>query len=43
MKRCVESGLWVPSKDDPATSTEDGFVKKDDVEEEEEEVYDEVK
>merc|ERR1719369_1680909 len=40
MKRCVESGLWVPSKDDPATSTEDGFVKKDN---EEEEVYQEVK
>merc|ERR1719430_3032524 len=41
MKRCVDSGLWVPSKDDPATSTEDGFVKKDN--EEEEEVYQEVK
>merc|ERR1711915_202673 len=43
MKRCVDSGLWVPSKDDPATSTEDGFVKKDAEEDEEEEVYDEVK
>ncbi len=29
MKRCVESGLWVPSKEDPATNTEDGFTKKD--------------
>eukprot|EP00088_Acartia_fossae_P071219 TRINITY_DN9734_c0_g1_i1.p1 TRINITY_DN9734_c0_g1~~TRINITY_DN9734_c0_g1_i1.p1 ORF type:complete len:382 (+),score=166.82 TRINITY_DN9734_c0_g1_i1:91-1236(+) len=29
MKRCVDSGLWVPSKDDPGTNTEDGFVKKD--------------
>ena len=43
MKRCVDSGLWVPSSEDPGTSTEDGFVKapvEDDVEEE---VYDEVK
>lgn len=29
MKRCVDSGLWCPSKEDPATNTEDGFVKKD--------------
>ena len=42
MKRCVDSGLWVPSSEDPGTSTEDGFVKAP-VEEEEEEVYDEVK
>merc|ERR1712106_133224 len=42
MKRCVDSGLWCPSQDDPTTSTEDGFVKKDD-EEEGEEIYDEVK
>jgi len=41
MKRCVDSGLWVPSQDDPSTSTEDGFVKKE--AEEEEEVYAEVK
>eukprot|EP00092_Neocalanus_flemingeri_P010830 GFUD01011662.1.p1 GENE.GFUD01011662.1~~GFUD01011662.1.p1 ORF type:complete len:370 (+),score=165.36 GFUD01011662.1:59-1168(+) len=41
MKRCVDSGLWCPAKDDPATSTEDGFAKKDD--EEEEEIYQEVK
>ncbi|XP_023332389.1 hsp90 co-chaperone Cdc37 [Eurytemora carolleeae] len=46
--RCVDSGLWVPSKEDPTTSTEDGFVKKDeeidgDDEPEEEEVYSEVK
>merc|ERR1719192_1585615 len=27
MKRCVDSGLWVPSSEDPGTSTEDGFVK----------------
>jgi len=40
MKRCVDSGLWVPSKDDPATNTEDGFLKKE--EEAEEEVYTEV-
>ena len=41
MKRCVDSGLWVPSKDDPSTSAEDGFVKKD--ADEDEEVYQEVK
>merc|ERR1719384_349592 len=41
MKRCVDSGLWVPSSEDPGTSTEDGFVKAP--VEEEEEVYDEVK
>ncbi len=35
MKRCVDSGLWVPSKEDSKTSQEDGFVKKDDNEEEE--------
>jgi len=29
MKRCVDSGLWCPAKDDPDTNTEDGFVKKD--------------
>ena len=41
MKRCVDSGLWCPSQEDPETSTEDGFVKP--VEEgEEEEVYAEV-
>ena len=44
MKRCVDSGLWVPSSEDPGTSTEDGFVKAPVEEgEEEEEVYDEVK
>jgi len=42
MKRCVDSGLWVPSKDDPATSTEDGFVRNAEDEEEGEEVYAEV-
>ena len=30
MKRCVDSGLWCPAKDDPATSTLDRFAKKDD-------------
>jgi len=45
MKRCVDSGLWVPSSEDPGTSTEDGFVKApvEEEGEEEEEVYDEVK
>jgi len=36
MKRCVDSGLWVPSKEDPSTNTEDGFVKRDGVEVDEE-------
>ena len=40
MKRCVDSGLWVPSQDDPSTSTEDGFIKKE--EDEEEKIYAEV-
>lgn len=46
MKRCVDSGLWVPSQEDPGTSAEDGFVKSQgEVEDgaEEEEVYEEVK
>merc|ERR1719291_117555 len=42
MKRCVDSGLWVPNKDDPTTNAEDGFVTKEDGDEEEE-VYEEVK
>merc|ERR1711909_1918 len=42
MKRCVDSGLWVPSSEDPGTSTEDGFVKAPVEEEGEEEVYQEV-
>jgi len=45
MKRCVDSGLWVPSQEDPATSTEDGFLKKDKEGEEageKEEIYEEV-
>jgi hypothetical protein len=29
MKRCVDSGLWVPSKDDEKTSPEDGFIRRD--------------
>ena len=33
MKRCVDSGLWVPSKEDEKTSQEDGFVVKKDGEE----------
>jgi len=47
MKRCVASGLWCPSTEDPTTSTEDGFVKKEDEEEgadeDKEEIYTEVK
>ena len=46
MKRCVDSGLWVPSQEDPGTSAEDGFVKGQGEEEdgeEEKEVYEEVK
>ena len=46
MKRCVDSGLWVPNREDPGTNAEDGFVRKDEGEEdddEEEEVYEEVK
>merc|ERR1712018_715826 len=27
MKRCVDSGLWKPSADDPETNPEDGFRK----------------
>jgi len=42
MKRCVDSGLWVPSQEDPATSTEDGFLKKDAEGEEGDEIYQEV-
>lgn len=41
MKRCVDSGLWVPSQEDPATNAEDGFVRREEAEEEE--IYDEVK
>ena len=46
MKRCVDSGLWVPNKDDPGTNSEDGFVNKESTEDndnDEEEVYEEVK
>lgn len=44
MKRCVDSGLWVPNKDDPGTNSEDGFVNKESAEDnDEEEVYEEVK
>ena len=47
MKRCVESGLWVPNREDPGTNAEDGFVRKeegdDDGEADGEEVYEEVK
>jgi len=39
MKRCVDSGLWVPNKEDPGTNAEDGFVTKED---EEDETYEEV-
>ena len=27
MKRCVDSGLWKPSADDPDTNPEDGFKR----------------
>jgi len=44
MKRCVDSGLWCPNKEDPGTSAEDGFTVTSRPEEEaEEEVYEEVK
>merc|ERR1719361_628275 len=46
MKRCVDSGLWVPNSEDPGTNAEDGFVRRDEEEEEEgegDEVYEEVK
>ena len=47
MKRCVESGLWVPNQEDPGTNAEDGFVRReggeDEGEAEGEEVYEEVK
>merc|ERR1712156_301245 len=42
MKRCVDSGLWVPNREDPGTNAEDGFVMRDEEEEEEgegDEVY----
>jgi len=42
MKRCVDSGLWCPAQDDPNTNAEDGFTKRDGVEEEDEEIYQEV-
>jgi len=29
MKRCVDSGLWKPSEDDPNTNPEDGFRRSD--------------
>lgn len=28
MKRCIDSGLWVPAQDDPNTDPEDGFKRK---------------
>ena len=40
MKRCVDSGLWCPNKEDPGTSAEDGFTVTSRAEEE---VYEEVK
>ena len=44
MKRCVDSGLWCPNKEEPGTSAEDGFtVTSRPGEEPEEEVYEEVK
>ena len=41
MKRCVDSGLWQPSADDPNTNPEDGFKRTE--KEDEEPTYDEVK
>ena len=48
MKRCVDSGLWVPNREDPGTNAEDGFVRRGEDEEEGEEadgeeVYEEIK
>merc|ERR1719348_37160 len=37
MKRCVDSGLWVPNREDPGTNAEDGFVRKDEGEEDDDE------
>ena len=43
MKRCVDSGLWCPNKEDPGTSAEDGFTVSGRQEAEAEEaVYEEV-
>jgi len=43
MKRCVDSGLWCPAQDDPNTNPDDGFTKRGEgVEEEDEEIYQEV-
>ena len=36
MKRCVDSGLWQPSQDDPNTNPEDGFKRSEKPDEEEE-------
>lgn len=45
MRRCIASGLWVPSKDDPNTNPDDGFVRRGDGpgEEGEEPVYEDPK
>ncbi|XP_040571837.1 hsp90 co-chaperone Cdc37 [Lepeophtheirus salmonis] len=32
MKRCIDSGLWLPSKEDPNTNPEDGFIRHADEE-----------
>lgn len=29
MKRCVDSGLWKPSAEDPNTNPEDGFKRRE--------------
>ena len=46
MKRCVDSGLWKPSADDPDTNPEDGFKRRaasqdnnEDEEKDEENIY----
>jgi len=42
MKRCVDSGLWKPATDDPGTNPEDGFRKRDNDDDEEENEYAEI-
>ena len=39
---CVDSGLWKPATDDPGTNPEDGFRKRDNDDEEEENEYAEI-
>ena len=39
---CVDSGLWKPATDDPGTNPEDGFRKRDNDDDEEENEYAEI-